>query len=87
MSQVVHSDKQTILTYFLPPTNFKGSRIVAKCEARRRIYSWDHSLGSEQNHAEAADRLIHELGWNQDDDKWIGGWVRGTGYVWVCVDE
>ena len=87
MSKCIPSQRQTILTYILPCTNTKGSRIVAKCEARRRIYSWDHSLGSEENHSEAADRLIHELEWNTNDDRWVGGWVPKVGYVWINTDD
>lgn len=86
---------QAITTRYLGPTNHRGSRIVAQCAARRIIVDWDHALNAEDNHKEAARRLIAQLGWTQD--RWSGGpctWSMGCihhtpkgGYVHVPCFE
>ena len=71
---------QLILTRYLGPTNRHGSRIVASCEARRRIFTWDYSLDVEPNHRKAAERLCAELGWGSI----VGGGSLPTGgYAWL----
>jgi hypothetical protein len=54
---------QAITTRVLPPSNFRGPRIVAECSAHRRVYDYDHKLDSDGNHDAAANRLFKELGW------------------------
>lgn len=50
---------QAILTKYYGPTNFRGSRIVAKCERGQLTMPYRHELNSDENHVEAA-RLLCE---------------------------
>ena len=54
---------QTIITKYLPITNTKGGRIMAKCEGGTVIIPDDHSLDTEGMHAKAAITLANKLGW------------------------
>lgn len=54
---------QAITTRYLSPSNFRGARIVAECEASRRVFDWAHNVGTDENHELAATRLAKELGW------------------------
>lgn len=62
---------QAIETRWLGPTNFRGDRVVARCDAKRIIVPWDYSKNPEKNHRAAARRLIAEL-------EWFGSWVSGS---------
>lgn len=52
---------QAIETKFIGPTNFKGSRVTAKCQRGSTIIDWDHSLSTEGNHEAAAKALIEKF--------------------------
>lgn len=54
---------KAIITKYISPTNTRGSRISAACDAKRKVYNWDYSIGVEENHRQAAHLLITELGW------------------------
>jgi len=54
---------QAIVTKFVGPTTHRGSRVVAKADAGRRVYSWHDDLGIEDNHRAAALAFAHEFGW------------------------
>lgn len=85
---------QAIVTKFLGPTDFKGSRVKATCEARPRgvTVGWDYGAGNathqsdvEANHDRAAVALIRSMGW-------YGYWIRGAlpdgrGYCYVCLSR
>lgn len=79
---------QAIMTEYRGPTNTRGSRIVAACAAGRLTTPWDHSLGIEQNHRLAAQRLRDKLGWRSHDyyPAMAGGSVHGGCYVFVFPD-
>lgn len=62
---------QAIQTKFIGPGNVRGSRIVAKCDAKRIVVSWDYALNPGDNHRAAAKKLILQLGW-------YGHWVQGS---------
>lgn len=48
-----------IITKFIGPTNFKGSRIKAIMPSGASMYiSWDHALDAEDNHRNAAIAVI-----------------------------
>jgi len=71
---------QAITTKYFGPTNTRGSRVKASCEAGSLTVSWDYALGIEDNHKAAAAALIRQLGWE-------GNWVMGSlgpGFVFVC---
>jgi len=54
---------QAIRTRYVGPTNTRGSRITAKCEAGSVSVPYDDALNSEQNHRAACDKLRAKLGW------------------------
>lgn len=72
---------QAIETKYIGPTNFRGGRIVARCEAERISVSYDHALGLVENHMAAAQALAKKLDWQ---GTWAGGALPNT-YVWVCT--
>lgn len=72
---------QAITTKYLGPTNHRGSRIKATCDAGSLTLTWDHSLSAPENHRLAARALVQRLGWG---GKWIGGGTA-TGYAFVCA--
>ena len=57
------SHRQSIVTTYRGPTNTKGSRIVARCEAKKITVPFDYALNVDDNHAAAAAALAAELGW------------------------
>lgn len=61
---------QAITTKFLGPTNFRGARVKATCQAASITLNWDHALNHEQNHNAAARALALKLGWR---GRWVGG--------------
>jgi len=78
------SARQAIATKYLGPTNHRGSRIVATCEAGRLVVPLDYALNTVQNHAAAAIALARKLGWL--DGPYAGTPViGGVGYGYVVV--
>jgi hypothetical protein len=75
---------QAIHTYFLPATNFRGSRIKAVCQAKSITLSWDHALNPSGNHTWAAKALATELGWNYGT--WVSGELPDGSTVFCCHD-
>ena len=63
---------QAIQTKYIGPTNSRGSRVKAYCQAGSITVSWLHNLNSEENHKRAVLELIKKLGW--DDITWVCGW-------------
>lgn len=52
------SARQAIVTTFRGPTNHNGSRVLARCEAKKISVPWDHALDAGANHAAAALQLM-----------------------------
>jgi hypothetical protein len=77
--------RQAITTYYISPTNFKGSRVKATCEAGSVTLHWDDALNQTDNHAAAASALIHKLSWNSNP--WQMAGIRGRGFVFVQVSD
>jgi hypothetical protein len=75
--------RQAIATKFIGPTNHRGARVKAWCEAGSKTVHWDHSIGIEGNHAAAARALAADLDWTGD---WIGGALPGSGYCFVLAE-
>jgi hypothetical protein len=76
---------QAITTKYLPPTNYKGSRIKASCAARSLTVHIDHALNIEANHAAAAQALASKMGWGGN---WFAGGMPGDrGYCFVRTDN
>ena len=78
-----HMIRQAIVTKWLCPTNFRGSRVKATAEAGSVTLSWNHALNPEANHAKAAAALADKFGWT---GAWYQGATPGSGYCFVCVD-
>lgn len=73
--------RQAIVTKYIPCTNFRPSRVKAKCQAGSVTVSWDHALDSLGNHANAARTLCERFGWS---GRWEAGAGADTGgYVFV----
>jgi hypothetical protein len=83
---------KAIITKFHGPTNTKGSRISASDMDGNRIYhNYRHSLNSEQNHWEAAYKLVDKMKWWEDGvigNAWpmVAGAIKG-GYAFVIVER
>ena len=75
--------RQAITTTYRGPTDFRGSRVIARCEAKRISVPWDHALGAPENHAAAALRRMDDRGWSAHNDLTMGG--TRDGYVFVQV--
>lgn len=82
-----------IETYFIGPTNFRGSRIAARvCEkgsgydqpVRRLTLPWDHVLSTSDNHRAALGALAVRLGWG---GSWVEGRADHGASVWVNIDR
>lgn len=54
---------QAIRTRYIGPTNSRGSRIQAKCEAKTIYVRYDHALNIEENHEAACKALVQSMGW------------------------
>ena len=79
---------QAIVTKYLGPTNFRGSRVKATCAAGSLTLSWDDALDVDGNHDAAALALATKLGWRGDRyGKMAGGGLpKGDGSVYVFVN-
>lgn len=76
---------QAIITKFYGPTNHKGSRMKATCDAGTVWMSYEYGLNIDGNHAKAAKMLIDKLGWNTDyyGELVMGGLPGNQGYAHV----
>ena len=69
-----------IVTKYLGPTNYKGSRIVASdCDGNRVAISYPSELTGEAVHRKAAEALCEKMGWG---GTLVSGSVK-NGYVFV----
>jgi hypothetical protein len=56
---------QAIVTRYLGPTDYRGSRIKATCDAGSITIPYPHELSGEDVHRKAAEALVDRLGWNE----------------------
>ena len=54
---------QAIITKYLGPTDHRGSRVKATCQAGSLTLEWDDTLDLDANHRVAAIALAEKLGW------------------------
>lgn len=73
---------QAITTRFIPPTNTRGTRVAARCDAGRVVIAWDDAMDVPENHDRAARALLVKLGWR--DAYLRGSSPDGRGYAYVC---
>ena len=71
---------QAIETKYHGPSNSKGSRISATCQAGRIITNYKDELNLEQNHIAAAVQLCVKLEWNYD---FVSGTLKNNHFVHV----
>lgn len=74
---------QAIRTKYIGPSNVKGSRIQAKCEARTIYLSYDSELSEYENHKGACAALVRAMGWEVDGYSDMVGGVFDNAYYWV----
>ncbi len=75
--------RQAIVTKYLSPTNYRGSRVKATCEAGSVTIGWSSASSTEENHKEAILTLLAKIGWIGPD--WHYGWL-GNAMVAVNGD-
>lgn len=76
---------QAIITKFVNPTDHKGARIKATCDAGSITIPYPHELGEgSKAHALAAMALVRKLGWvpkgpnGEHQNGHVGAWVVGA---------
>jgi hypothetical protein len=78
---------QAIRTRYHGPTNTRGSRISATCEAGRLSVPYDHSKNLDANHRAACEAMRARLEWVAPHyAPMIGGTFAGDTY-WVFADS
>ncbi len=77
---------QAIQTTYHGPTNTRGARIVARCDAGRLSVPWDYSVDGPLNHYQAAYALARKLGWI-DSLRIESGALPSGAYAHVFVPE
>ena len=87
MSKMIETHRQAILTRYHGPTNYRGSRISADYAGGRVYVGYEHELNLAENHANAANVLVHKLEWNTDNGKWVGGTIPSGDMAWVNYTE
>ncbi len=74
---------KAIKTSYIPASNVKGSRVKAvEPDGKSVTVSWDDSLDTLENHAQAAYKLCEKLNWT---GKLQPGGLKDS-YVWVFLD-
>jgi hypothetical protein len=78
--------RQSIVTYFIGPTNVKGPRIKAKASGGSSVtLSWDHAMDIAGNHRAAAKALAEKLDWSGE---FVAGGMADGARVFVdCSGE
>jgi hypothetical protein len=81
-SEVQEGWNQAIETYYIGPSNVRGSRIKAKTASGISLtLSYDSALSIGENHAAACKALVDRLNWG---GRWIsGGTDKGQAFVMV----
>lgn len=76
--------QQAIVTKYLSPTNTRGARIRASCQAGSIIIPFDFSLDLNACHLKAVHALLDKLGWKP---KAISmGWLPSNNAVFVFTN-
>ncbi len=81
--------RQAIVTKYLGPTDHRGSRIKATCDAKTLTFPWCDALGLSENHEKAATALAWSLGWLDNNPRPMrlvgGGMPQSTPYAYCFV--
>jgi hypothetical protein len=83
--------RQAIVTKYLGPTNYRGSRVKATASAGSVTLSWDCALDSEENHQLAANALADKFNWRNPGNgiryEYVGGGLPdGCGNAYVQIE-
>lgn len=79
---------QAIICKYFGPTNVKGSRIKAQCEAGSLTIDYPHELSGQAVYRKAAETLVSKLGWtNQNYGELLGGQLPSGDYVFVFNND
>lgn len=76
--------KKAIITKYLGPTDFKGSRIKASCFGGNVTVGYSSELSTEQNHALAAEMLLKKMGWAYET---VAGVLPSGEYCFVLTEK
>ena len=85
IKSVADGMRQAITTSYRGPTDSRGSRVIARCDAMRITVPWNHALDAQGHHAAAALQLMVRLGWHAHNTI-RGGATAGGGYAFVQVE-
>lgn len=78
---------QAVRTRYFGPTNSRGSRIQAKCEAKAIFVPCAQELNHDENHRMACKALLQQLGWRfGTHGGMVGGMFNGD-YYWVFTKD
>lgn len=77
--------RQSITTYFIAPTNVKGSRIKARASGGTSVtLHWDHAMNPDGNHRAAAIALALKNEWQ---GTFVAGGMADGARVFVNVSD
>lgn len=74
---------QAIRTRYIGSTNHRGARIVAQAAAGRRVYPYDYSMSTEENHAAAACEFCADVWDEHPVEPFAGGTLKDGSWVHV----
>jgi hypothetical protein len=74
---------KAIKTKYLGPTDTKGSRVKATCDAGSVVIGYDSALSTEDNHRNAKNLLCDKFGWGNVA---VFGWINNECF-WVYPGE
>lgn len=74
---------QAIRTRYLGPTNHRGARIVARAAAGRKVYAWDYSMSTADNHKAAACDFCRDVFEGYPVEPFAGGTLHDGSWVHV----
>ena len=79
---------QAIVTKYLGPTEYRGSRVKATAQVGSLTLSWDYALNSDGNHRAAALALANKYNWLEYSDLSEGGSLpAGNGECFVLTPK
>lgn len=74
---------QAVKTKYYGPTNCRGSKIIASCEAGKIQMPYRHELNIDENHRAACVALIKKLWWDSGYYSHMVGGQHGDAFYWV----
>ena len=79
---------QAIICKYFGPTNVKGSRIKAQCDAGSITIDYPHELSGQAVYRKAAEALVAKLGWTEAHyGGLLGGQLPSGDYAFVFNND